>query len=93
MRRVIIISIIILFLILLYNYKYNLQFKVWLINIILVSRGLVTTNCKWFGISDIVLGNDDYNPNGDMNQDGIINVLDIVSLVSIILGDYIIYQN
>ena len=52
---IILISIL---LVLFYNYKFNLQFKVSLINIILVSRGLVTTNCNWFGISDIILGND-----------------------------------
>ncbi len=55
----IIISILLLILsIIIYMFKYNLQFKVWLINIILVSRGLITTNCKWFKISDIILGDD-----------------------------------
>lgn len=57
-KKILIILIISVLLISIYNYKFNLQFKVSLINIILVSRGLVTTNCNWFGISDIILGND-----------------------------------
>ena len=57
-RNVIIISIIILLSILLYNYKYNLQFRVWLLNRLIVKRGILAPNCKWLNISDLMIGDD-----------------------------------
>ena len=38
-------------------------------------------------IVNIILNDDDYIVLGDMNQDGVLNVLDIVQLVNIILGN------
>jgi hypothetical protein len=35
---------------------------------------------------NIVLGIEEENPAGDLNQDGLYNVLDIILLVNIILG-------
>ena len=58
MRKVIIISIIILLSILLYNYKFNLQFRVWLLNRLVISRGILAPNCKWLQISDLLIGDD-----------------------------------
>ena len=36
---------------------------------------------------NIILGNSEEVASADVNQDGIINVLDIVSLINIILGE------
>ena len=54
----IIISIIILLSILLYNYKFNLLFRVWLLNRLVISRGVLAPNCKWLQISDLLIGDD-----------------------------------
>ena len=58
MKKIIIISIIILLSILLYNYKFNLQFRVWLLNRLVISRGVLAPNCKWLQISDLLIGDD-----------------------------------
>lgn len=50
------IFIIILLIFLFYQYKNNLQFNVWLMNRLIVSRGILSPNCKWYNISDILLG-------------------------------------
>ena len=61
MNYKIIILIIILLLIisiLISLFKYNLQFKLWLLNVIIVSRGVLAPNCGWFQISDLLIGDD-----------------------------------
>lgn len=47
-----IISILILL------FKYNLQFKLWLLNRTIVSRGILAPNCNWFQISDLLIKDD-----------------------------------
>lgn len=57
-KNIIIILIIILLSILLYNYKFNLEFRVWLLNRLVISRGVLAPNCKWLHISDILIEDD-----------------------------------
>ena len=35
---------------------------------------------------NIILGFSDFNPAADVNQDSVVNVLDVISIVNIILG-------
>jgi len=57
-NKIILIFIIILLIFLFYQYKNNLQFNVWLMNRLIVSRGILAPNCKWYNISDVLLGED-----------------------------------
>jgi len=51
-----------------------------------LSRSDLSKSCEL--LNDIkYLNDDDYILFGDMNQDGVLNVLDIVQLVNIILGN------
>ena len=58
--KIIILTIILLLIIsiLISLFKYNLQFKVWLLNRIIVLRGILAPNCGWFQISDLLIGDD-----------------------------------
>jgi len=57
-NKIILIFIIILIIFLFYQYKNNLQFNVWLMNRLIVSRGILSPNCKWYNISDILISDD-----------------------------------
>lgn len=58
MNIYLIIFIIFLFIILtIINIDYE-QFNIWLLNKLLVLRGILTPNCNWYAISDILLKND-----------------------------------
>ena len=51
------IFLIIIIIILLINSISVDNINIWILNKIIVSRGLITTNCNWFAISDIILSN------------------------------------
>ena len=36
---------------------------------------------------NIIIGVEEFHPNADLNGDGIINVLDVIQLVNLILGE------
>lgn len=55
--RLIVILLLIFFILLLFL-RNNLQFKLWLLNKIIVSRGILAPNCDWFQISDLLIGDD-----------------------------------
>lgn len=47
--------LIILFILYLLYQKYNFYFRIQLLNLLVVKRGIVTLNCKWYNISDFML--------------------------------------
>ena len=55
-KLIITVSIIILLLII---YNYNVQINIWLLNQLVVLRGILAPNCIWFAASDILLPNNE----------------------------------
>ena len=55
MSKIIVFIVFIIFIIILLNIE---QFKIYLLNILVVLRGILGPNCKWYRISDLLLSND-----------------------------------
>ena len=53
-----IILFIILLILSLIVYRNRLQIKLWLLNRLIVMRGILAPNCGWFNISDLLIGDD-----------------------------------
>jgi hypothetical protein len=47
--------LIILFLLYVIYYKYRYYLKIQLLNMLVVKRGILTLNCKWYNVSDWIL--------------------------------------